>query len=100
MRFNKRLSQLEAVYQIAPPVVHEHDKTNVSDFVHHIFENTEKYKLSDGMNEEWFVEYVKSCPKSAIKFVSNLLESSGHIVDQKCILEGLEEFKKESSDEG
>ena len=93
-RYNKHLSQLEAMFEVAEPVLKSVDPVHVSDFIHYVFENTSKYDL-DGLDKEWFCSYVNLNENKAVNFVNNLLEDQGHLVAKKSILEGVNTFKKE-----
>ena len=93
-RFNKQLSQLEAIYEVAEPVIKDIDPVHVSDFIHHVFENTDSYELS-GLDKEWFHSYINLNESKAVNFVNNLLQNQGHLISKKSILEGVKEFYKD-----
>ena len=92
-KFNARLSQLEAIHSVAPPVKKTENSLNISDFIYHIFENQSLYNL-DGISKSWFIESDKV---KSFKFLNNILESKGKLIKKKCILEGIELFKKYES---
>lgn len=96
-RFNKKLSQLEAIYEVADPVLKPADPVHIADFIHHVFENSEKFGLM-GLDKEWFCAYKNLNESKAINFVNNLLQGQGHLVNSQSILEGINNFIKEESD--
>lgn len=94
-RFNKHLSQLEAIYGVAPAVVSQADPTHISDYIHHMFENKSEYGIeSDRLDKFWFVEFSHKNPKQAHKFVNNALNEAGHIVSHNSIMEGIQKFSE------
>lgn len=95
-KFNKKLSQLEAIHRIAPPVCRNENSLNISDFIHHIFENQEKYDLQ-GMSKDWFVNFSKRDTKGSFNLINKILQESDNIISKKCILEGIEKFKSDES---
>lgn len=95
-QFNKQLSQLEAIYEVAEPVVKNIDPVHVSDFIHHIFENNNSHQLN-GLDKEWFHSYINLNESKAVNFVNNLLQKQGHLISKKSILEGIKEFSKEQN---
>lgn len=97
-KFNKKLSQMESIYNIAPPVVEQVEPVFVSDFIHHVFENSATYDI-EPFSKKWFKNYASRSANGSFKFVDNLLQESGHIVSRKSILEGITEFSKENDDE-
>ena len=95
MKFNKYLSQLESMYQVAEPVVKKIDPIYISDFIHYIFEHQTDYHL-EGLNKDWFMEYQKTDQTKAYNFVNNLLKENDHLISKSSIVEGIEIFKNES----
>ena len=93
-RFNKQLSQLEAIYEVAEPVIKSTDPVHVSDFIHYVFENSDKYGLA-GLDKEWFCNYKSINESRALNFINNLLQGQGHLVSQSSILEGVNKFVEE-----
>ena len=93
-RFNKHLSQLEAIYEVAEPVVKSTEPVHVSDFIHYVFENSDEYELK-GLDKEWFCSYVNLNESKAVNFVNNLLQKQGHLVSRKSIMEGVSMFIKD-----
>lgn len=91
--FNKKLSQLEAMYQVAPPVKRSEDPIHVADFIHHVFENQKEYDL-EGLEKDWFVHYATNYPERSFRMINGLLETNGHMVSKKSILEGIDTFRK------
>ena len=87
-KFNKKLSQLEAVYQVAGPVVEQAEPLQISDFIHHVFENQESYGVNWSLGPAQFV---------TTDDIFNLLEQRGHIVSKQVITEGIEIYKDEQS---
>lgn len=93
-KFNKILSQMEAIHGIAKPVVRQEDPVMISDFIHHVFENSNDYGI-EHLSKEW-LNHISNKDKSiAMNFVSGLLEQQGHILSRKSILEGIDNFKQE-----
>lgn len=95
-RFNKHLSQLEAIYEVATPVIKSTSPGHVSDFIHYIFENTNAYDIT-GLDKEWFCSYVSLNESKSVNFISNLLQDQGHLIKTKSILEGINQFVKDES---
>jgi hypothetical protein len=93
VKFNRVLSQLEAVYQVAKPVLKPAEPLQVSDFIHHLIENQGKYQL-EGWTEEEFVEYSNKNLNNSVDFINNILQKKGHFIARKSIVEGIEHFKK------
>ena len=93
-KFNKVLSQLEAIHQIAPPVVRQEDPILISDFIHHIFENANDYGINH-LSKEWLNGMSNKDSSIAVNFVGNILEQQGHLLSRKSILEGINNFKQE-----
>ena len=94
-RFNKKLSQLEAVYQIAPPIVEVADPVQISDYIHHMFENKNEYGIeSEELDKVWFVEFSGRNKNNASKFVHTALQESGFMISKQSILEGIEVFNQ------
>jgi len=93
VRFNKKLSQLEAVHQVNNPTFQKADPTQLSDFIHHVFENQEQYKLGE-VSKEWFLN-LSTDKKKATVFIDGLLQESGYMISKKSILESIEVFKKD-----
>lgn len=95
MKFNKHLSQLEAVHQIASPIGVTVDALQISDYIHHMLENGEKYGLKD-VDSDWFKFYANKHGDLASKLVMDKLCESGHIVNMKCLNEGIQTFLSET----
>lgn len=95
MKYNKYLSQLEAIYQIAPPVGLNVDPIYVSDYINHLLENGD----ISGSNEESFTYCINKHPNLAKKIINKKLNESGHIVNMKCLSEGIQQFLTESINE-
>jgi len=93
-RFNKHLSQLEAIYGVAEPVLKSADPVHVSDFIHYVFENEDTYGLQ-GLDKEWFCSFSNLNESNATNFVNNLLHKEGHLINKTSIVEGISNFKKE-----
>jgi len=94
MKFNKQLSQLEAIYQVAKPVVKTAEPIHISDFIHHMFESQENIREA-GLTKEWFFNYSTKNMGKAINFVNNVLQENDHIIAKKSILEGIQRFQKD-----
>lgn len=84
------------MYCVAPPVVKPQDSLHISDFIHHVFENQEQYDLR-GLSKEWFIGLTNRDTKESIKLINKALQETGNIISKKCILEGIEHFKKDES---
>ncbi len=95
-RFNKQLSQLEAIYEVAEPVLKSANSVQISDFIHHVFENVEDFDLT-GLDKEWFCSYAVLNESNSINFVRNLLQKQGHLINNSSILEGINNFIKDES---
>ena len=90
--FNKNLSKLEAMFEVENEVVKKAIPLDISDFIHYVFDNPEKYKL-EGLSKEWFIlESIKDS-KKATNIIFNLLQENGFLVSKKSILIGVEVFK-------
>lgn len=96
-KFNRKLSQLEAVYQIAGPVLKQEDPAVISTFIKSAFENKNEYGL-DQLSLDWFNRYSDSDPKKAVNFVHNLLQENNQLVSKKSILEGIQLHQHEVND--
>ena len=96
-KFNKKLSQLEAMYEVASPVVKALPSTYVSDFIHHVFENQEQYNL-ECLSKQWFVDYTARSSQGSFKFVDGILQENGHYISRRSILEGIDQFATEIID--
>lgn len=93
-RFNKHLSQLEAIFEVAEPVLKPADPIHVSDFIHHVFENSDAYGL-EGLDKEWFCSYTSLNESNATNFINNLLQGDGHLINKPSITEGISNFIKD-----
>jgi len=80
--FNKKLSQLEAIYQVEKPVAA--DPLHISDFIHHVFENQEKYEVT------WQPDIMVTSHD-----VRKLLESRGYNISTETIKKGIGIFENE-----
>ncbi len=96
-KFNRKLSQLEAVYQIAGPVLKHEDPAVISTFIKNVFEHQEDYGL-DQLSMDWFNRYSENDPKKAVNFVHNLLQENNQLVSKKSILEGIQLHQHEVND--
>lgn len=90
--FNKNLSKLEAMFEVENEVVKKAAPLDISDFIHYVFDNPEKYKL-EGITKEWFILESMKDSKKATSIIFNLLQENGFLVSKKSILEGIEVFK-------
>lgn len=82
------------MFQIENQVAKTANPLDISDFIHHAFDNPTEYKL-EGITKEWFILESIKHPSKATNIVFNLLQENGHIVSKKSILEGIEVFKNE-----
>lgn len=94
-QFNKRLSQLECVHRLAPPVCESIDPIFVSDFIHTVFENKSDYGLGESaMSAEWFSTFSERNKPTASKLIDKILHENGHVVSRKSIMEGIDKFNE------
>jgi len=96
-KFNRKLSQLEAVYQIAGPVLKQKDPVVISTFIKTVFENKNEYGLNQ-LSLDWFNRYSSSDPKKAVNFVYNLLQENNQLISKKSIFEGIQLHQHEVND--
>ena len=86
--FNKKLAQLEAIYDI-----NNHNQTNIDggiieSYIKTIFENASQYGIDD-ISKDWFESYKKKNPIKASTFIHNVLKESGTIVSKQSIFESI-----------
>lgn len=94
--FNKNLSKLEAMFEVENEVVKKAIPLDISDFIHYVFDNPEKYKL-EGITKEWFILESMKDPKKATNIIFNLLQENGFLISKKSILEGVEMFQNDNN---
>lgn len=94
MKFSKKLSQLESLYEVAKPVVSTENPVFISDFIHHAFENPADFKL-EGISKRWFQNLSQRDMAQATTIVQNLLQENGHLISRTSIMEGIEAFKND-----
>lgn len=87
-KFNRKLSQLEAIYQIATPVLKTEDPVMISNFITTIFENNTYYEL-EHLTEHWFNQYALHNNVKATNFIYNILQENNQLISKKSILEGI-----------
>lgn len=87
--FNKKLARLESLYGVETKPITEVTSLQVSEFIDHVFENQNQYKL-EGVSKEWFLTKPS---EECSKIISGLLLENGHRVIPNVILEGVEVFK-------
>ena len=92
MKFSKKLAKLESLYGLKRKKSMVTDPIYVSDFIHHIFENAEKYRF-ENISKDWFKSLCAKEPTSASKIIKNVLMENGFNVSGNCINEGIEIFK-------
>ena len=93
--FNKYLSQMESVHQIAPPVRKPVDAVYVSDFIHAVFENKSEYGIGNtAFSAEWFAEFSSRNKPVAEKFIDKILQENGHIISRKSLTEGIDRYNE------
>jgi hypothetical protein len=93
--FNKFLSQMESVHQIAAPIRQSVDAVYVSDFIHTMFENKSEYGLGDTtFTAEWFSDFSSRNKPVATKFIDKILQECGHIVSVKSLTEGIDRYNE------
>lgn len=95
-KFNRKLSQLEAIYQIADPVLKAEDPVVISTFIKNVFEHSEDYGLNQ-LNNDWFNRFASIDKKHASTLVHNLLQQNNQLISKKSILEGIELYQTEIS---
>lgn len=91
-KFNRKLSQLEAVHGIAEPVLKYESPVVISSFIKYVFENKSEYGL-DQLSDDWFNRYSETNSKESVNFIHNLLQENNQLISKKSILEGIELFK-------
>lgn len=95
-KFNRKLSQLEATYQIAGPVLKEKNPAVIAAFIKTVFENSSEYGLGQ-LTRDWFSRFSSVDSKKATNFVHNLLQENEQLVSKKSILEGIAIYNMENS---
>ena len=86
--FNKKLAQLEAIYDINN---HNHsnvDGGTIESYITTIFEHASDYGI-DGLSTDWFNRLKKKNPIKATNFVYNVLKESGTILSKQSIFESI-----------
>lgn len=94
-KFNKRLSQLEATYQISKPVLTHESPTVISTFIKDMFKNSSKYDVLGELDKEWFSMYSSIDINKATNLIFNILQEHGYLISKKSILEGIYLYNKE-----
>lgn len=87
-RFNRKLSQLEAVYQVAPPVVKEESPEKIYNII------TESLDSQEYLGNEWFNNLCETNLSSASLYVSSILENNNLLVSKQSILEAIKYYKE------
>lgn len=95
-KFNRKLSQLEAMYQVAGPVLKPERPATISHFIKTVFENSNDYGIAH-LNKDWFIRYSDNNSSKAVNFVHNLLQENNQLISKKSILEGIELYKSENT---
>lgn len=85
---NKKLAQLEAIYDINNPHRINVDGSVIESYINNIFENASQYGI-DGLTKDWFDVYKKKNPIKASNFVYNILKESGTLVSKQSIFESM-----------
>jgi len=85
---NKKLAQLEAIYDI-----NNHHRINVDgsvieSYINNIFENASQHGI-DGLTKDWFDAFKKKNPVKASNFVYNILKESGTLISKQSIFESI-----------
>lgn len=95
-KFNKILSQLEAIYGLENHVLEYESPDEISKFIHVVFENSQKYGLGN-LNKSWFDRYSNTDPIKATNLIYNILQEQGEFISKKCIFESITEGKYNES---
>ena len=87
-KFNKILSQLEAVYEIENHILTYESPDEINKCINVVFENSHKYGIQD-LDKGWFDRYSKIEPIKATNFIYNILQEQGELISKKCIFESI-----------
>ena len=90
-RFNRKLSQLEAVYQVAPPVVKKESPEKIYSVI------TESLNDQDQLGVEWFDNLCNTNLSTATSYVSSILENNNLLASKESILEAINYYKEYKS---
>ena len=85
---NKKLAQLEAIYDINNTHRINVDGSVIESYINNIFENSSQYNI-DGLTKDWFDVYKKKNPIKASNFVYNILKESGTLISKQSIFEAI-----------
>ena len=96
-KFNKNLSQLEAMHQVAKPVFESAEPRQIADYVHHVCENNESYAGVVELKKESIIEacHLGNGEYEIVRIIGEILQENGHAVRKEVILEGLQLFRKD-----
>jgi len=92
-KFNRRLSQLEAVHQIAAPVLKPFPPIELIPTIKTAIESS-----SLNVDYEWFRNLSLRDPHKATNFAQRLLEESGKLISKKSILESINQLTQAKHD--
>lgn len=86
-KFNRKLSQLEAVYQIAAPVLKQCPPIELLSTIKTAIESS-----SLNVDYAWFHNFALRDPYKATNFTQHLLQESGKLISKKSILESINQL--------
>lgn len=86
-KFNRKLSQLEAVYQIAAPVLIPCSPIELIPTIKTALESS-----SLNVDYAWFRNFAQRDPHKATNFTYHLLQESGKLISKKSILESINQL--------
>ena len=87
-RFNKKLSQLEAIYQVAPPVFKSETPENIYNAL------IEAFQTDTTLGKDWFDNACHNNISSASAYISSIFENKDTLISKKSILEGIQHYKE------
>lgn len=90
-RFNKKLSQLEATYQIAGSVL----ISEKPDIIYQAM--IESFNQPDSL-QGWFDNICNVNKNKAVRYVSSVMENKGKFVNSQSILEGIEYYRNRQNE--
>ena len=85
---NKKLSQLEAIYELNNHSIPKVDRDSLNSYIDIIFEHSSEYGI-EGLTRCWFDSLSKSSPIKASNFIYNVLHESGNTISKQSIFESL-----------
>jgi hypothetical protein len=93
MPFNKKLSQLESIYSIAPPVVDcDISIETVLNIINDIIENPNEYDLTNNIIS-WFSYQIYNDIEKSVTFLFNILQESDIFISENILKESLKKYR-------